>query len=138
MKPVKFFKLQAKHLLSDYQTQYLNTDNEDAPIFSYQPKYIDIDSFVVAFDYEEVAADNFSLQKAQHVISIILGFNKWSELLNAPIEQQELLIHLYKNNVNIHEWYSQGVDYEAQLAILNYYIETDATLEKVDYLINKF
>ena len=138
MKPINFFKLQAKHLKSDYKTQFIHTSNKEYPVYDYKPKFININSFVVDFDYMEVEAEVFTLQKAQHVIAMILGFNCWAEFIKAPIEEQELLINLYKNNVNIHEWDTQGLDSEAQVAIMYYYLENDSFIEKVDYLIQEF
>ena len=138
MKPIAFFKLQAKHLLEDYQTQSINTENKELPIFSYQPKFINIDSFIVAFDYEEVEASIFTLQKSQHIISMILGLNKWSELVNLPLKEQELLVQLYKSNINIYEWPYRDFDFDSQLEMLKVSIENRYLVNEVDYLINNF
>jgi hypothetical protein len=138
MNPVNFFKLQAKHLLQDYRTQYLNTEYKDFPIYSYKPKYINISSIVDTVDYDEVHAAEFTLMKAQHLLSWLLGFKCWADLLKAPIDQQELLVHLFKHNICAEEWYSQGLSYREQLGLLEYYLENGAYLHCVDYLKQEF
>jgi hypothetical protein len=49
MKPIEYFKLQAKNLFRDYKTQFLD-ESGDVAIYDYTPKYFDINRIFVAFD----------------------------------------------------------------------------------------
>lgn len=145
MQSIKFFKLQAKNLYKDYKTQFLNTEHE-IHIFDYSPKYFDINGIVDAYDYDEIEASSFSLMKAQHLFSWLLGFEKWSDLINAPVEKQELLIVLFKNKFDIEEWGSHGpeinstidikLSYKEQIALLNeHFIGKDTIFNERDTLL---
>lgn len=149
MQPIKFFKLQAKNLYKDYKTQFLNTEHE-IHIFDYSPKYFDINGIVVSYDYEEIEAVSFGLMKAQHLFSWLLGFEKWSDLINAPVEKQELLVVLFKNKFDIEEWSSHisetnsmnaiKLTYEEQIELLNeHYIGKDTIFnERETFLLHDF
>lgn len=111
MQPISFFKLQAKNLYKDYKTQYTYIDDVDGEsYFSYSPKYFDIEHLFLSYDYNE---DSFSLMKAQHFIAWLLGFEKWSDLINASEKEQELVILLFKNKMDIEEWQYYVRDIEA-------------------------
>jgi len=102
MKPIAYFKLQAKNLFRDYKTQTSYVDDMDGhTYYQYDPKFFDIDSLFLDYDQNE---ENFSLMKAQHLISNMAGFNKWSELVIATEAELELAKILFENQVNLDEW----------------------------------
>ncbi|MEW6997757.1 hypothetical protein AADZ86_08635 [Colwelliaceae bacterium BS250] len=104
MEPISFFKLQAKNLHKDYKTQYIRVEYDGTSLFDYNPKYFDVNSIICDYDYDEVEAENFSLMKSQHLFSKLMGFDKWSNLINAPEKLQELLILLFKNKIHLEDW----------------------------------
>lgn len=99
MSHIEFFKLQAKNLLKDYQTKTLSSEG----LYEYSPKYFNIDELVCAYDIDE---DNFSLMKAQHIIAIMVGFKKWTDLSKASDAELELAKLLLDNRDEIpfEEW----------------------------------
>ena len=104
MSPVDYFKLQAKNLLKDYQTQTPEIDkNNGFTYYSYFPTYLDIDRIFLEYDWDE---ENFSLMKAQHLFALMVGFNKWGDLINAPSSELELAKLVWDNQHKIHleEW----------------------------------
>jgi len=104
MTHTEFFKLQAKNLFRDYQTKKKVFDQEIGGYFyEYIPKYFDIVSILSYFDIDE---DDFSLMKAQHFIEQLVGFRKWTDLLNASKEEQELGKLLFDNQdkVSAEDW----------------------------------
>lgn len=112
MNYVEFFKLQAKKLFKDYQTKTKIFDQEIGDyLYEYSPKYFDIDSILLYYDIDE---EDFSLMKAQHFIAKLVGFRKWSDLLNASKEEQELAKLLFDNQdkVSAEDWemYIQGTE----------------------------
>jgi hypothetical protein len=102
MTHIEFFKLQAKNLFKDYQTK---KKSPEATIgdYKYDPKYFDIESLILDYDINE---DDFSLMKAQHYIAILVGFRKWTDLLNASDAEQELAKLLFDNQdkVSAEDW----------------------------------
>ena len=99
MSPVDYFKLQAKNLFKDYKTQRSYVDQVDGfTYFTYSPAYFDIDQIFLDFDWDE---ENFSLMKAQHLFSRMLGFNKWGDLINAPSAELELAKLVWDNQHKI-------------------------------------
>lgn len=104
MLPVDYFKLQAKNLLKDYKTQTPLYDESGRFIYyEYSPTYFDIDRIFLEYDWDE---ENFSLMKAQHLFANMLGFNKWSDLINAPIAELELAKLLWDNQdkIGLDDW----------------------------------
>src|SRR5687768_11068750 len=100
----EFFKLQAKNLFRDYQTKTKVFDQEIGDyLYEYSPKYFDIDSILLYFDIDE---ENFSLMKAQHIIAQIIGFRKWTDMLNASEVEQELAKLLFDNQdkISAEDW----------------------------------
>ena len=98
MTHIEYFKLQAKNLFKDYKTKTKPFD-----IYEYNPKYFDVDGIVVAYDLDE---DNFSLMNAQHIISLMAGFKKWTDLLKAS-ETELLLAKLLFDNqdkISVDDW----------------------------------
>lgn len=98
MTHIEFFKLQAKNLFKDYKTQTKPFD-----IYEYNPKYFDIDGIVVDYDLDE---ENFSLMNAQHIISRMAGFRKWTDMLKASDIELQLAKLLFDNQdkISIDEW----------------------------------
>ena len=68
MKPIDYFKLQAKNLYRDYKTQYAyQVDADGTKHFTYKPKYFDMDE--IFLDFEDFDEEDFSLMKAQHLLA---------------------------------------------------------------------
>lgn len=100
----EFFKLQAKNLFRDYQSKAKVFDQVIGDyLYEYSPKYFDIDSLVLDFDIDE---EGFSLMKAQHIIAQLIGFRKWTDLLNASEVEQELAKLLFDNQdkISAEDW----------------------------------
>lgn len=115
MMPVDFFKLQAKNLLRDYKTQYIYQVNSDGTKqYAYKPKYFDIET--ILFDFDDFDEENFSLMKAQHLLATMLGFKKWSNLLNASAVELELakLRFDYQHRISLDEWEENVADIQAE------------------------
>ena len=112
MKPIDYFKLQAKNLLRAYKSKMPYLDEVDGnTYYTYDSKYIDLDTILLEYDWED---ERFSsLMKAQHNLAIMLGYKKWADLLKAPEAELELEQLLF-NNQDIHkedwEMYIAGVD----------------------------
>lgn len=104
MTHIEYFKFQAKNLFKDYKTKtsYLDEVIDDY-IYKYNPKYFDINEIIMVYDVDE---ENFSLMKAQHIISLIVGFNKWPDLLKASKSELDLAKLLFDNQdkVHIEDW----------------------------------
>jgi len=123
MESITFFKLQAKNLLRDYKTQFFNTEEN---VYDYKPKYFDVNQIVIDFCIDE--EDKFSLMKAQHIIAVMVGFKKWSDLINVTRPEFELAKLLFDNQdkTNVDEWkmYISRVGYENKT-----YFEPETQLE---------
>lgn len=97
-----FFKQQSKKLLKDYQTRVFNETEE---LYEYTPRYFpDIDSIILDFDIDEEG--QFTLMKAQHIIALLSGFNKWNELINAsePLLELGKLLLTNREGYLLEEW----------------------------------
>jgi hypothetical protein len=104
MTHIAYFKRQAKNLLKDYKTKTPYLDKVDGnSYYKYDPKYFDIDGILVAFDYDE---NDFSLMKAQHIIALLGGFDKWADLSKASEPELELAKAIFDNpdKINIDDW----------------------------------
>ena len=104
MTHTEFFKLQAKNLYRDYQTKKRVFDQEiNDYLYEYSPKYFDIDGILLDFDIDD---EDFSLMKAQHIIAQLIGFRKWTDLLRASEEEQELAKLLFDNQdkISAEDW----------------------------------
>lgn len=104
MKPLVYFKLQAKNLFKDYKTQTTQVDGEGGhSYFAYKPKYFDIDQVFEDFGGPEV---DFSLMKAQHLFARMLGFSKWADVAGASDEELELAKLLWDNQhkIGLDDW----------------------------------
>lgn len=109
MKPIDFFKLQAKNLHKDFKTQTISPS--DSSIYHYEPKYFDIFGILVDFDLDE---DKFTLMNAQHIIALLVGFDKWNDLIKASENELELAKLLFDNlhKISADEWQMYLIDNE--------------------------
>lgn len=104
MTHIEYFKLQAKNLFKDYKTQYVYlVDPDGTEHYTYKPTYFDIDRIFLEYDWDE---ENFSLMKAQHLIALMLGFEKWADLLKASAAKLELARLVFDNQhkISFEEW----------------------------------
>lgn len=81
MTPISYFKQQAKNLHKDYKTQA-----------SY------IEALLLQYRFEK---SDFCLMKAQHIIALMGGFSKWTDLLKASAVELELAKLLFDNQDKI-------------------------------------
>lgn len=105
MKPIDYFKLQAKNLLKDYQTQFPVYDSViDDYLNDYKPQYFDVGWIVLDFDIDD--EEKFTLMYAQHIIAQLAGFDKWTIMLKASEVQLELGKLLFDNShkISVQEW----------------------------------
>ncbi len=85
MKNIEYFKLQAKNLFRDYKTQHTSDNHEDGtPLYSYDPKYFNIDEIIYDFNNGYEGEENFTLMKLQHIIAQMAGCKNWVELIKLP------------------------------------------------------
>ena len=85
MDHLDFFKLQAKNLYRDWKT---HTETDDG-IYEYNPQFFDVDDFLLYFG-EDLDEKRFSLQRAQHLVAKLAGFDKWNDLIKADEQHLEL------------------------------------------------
>ncbi|WP_424244246.1 hypothetical protein Dip510_001447 [Elusimicrobium posterum] len=100
-KTTEYFKSQAKNLFRDYKTKFFN-QKED--IYDYKPRFFDINQIVLDFDIDEEG--KFTLMNAQHIIAVMAGFHKWTDLIKASDVELELAKLLFDNQdkIGIDEW----------------------------------
>lgn len=111
MNKIDFFKLQAKNLERDFKTQYL--DNEG--IYQYKPRFFsDIDDIILSFDIDE---EKFTLMKAQHIIALLAGFNKWSDLIHSDNDGLELGKLLFEHRNDYINGYTLWDDWQHYLLV---------------------
>ena len=120
MNYIEFFKLQAKNLLRDYKTQEVYQDGE-FEFFRYKPKYFDVEAIFGDFgNLRSIFADyycdeaDFKLGNAQHIIALLVGFNRWADLINAKESELELAKFLFDNQdkISVVEFNEAMEDYE--------------------------
>ena len=85
MDHLDFFKLQAKNLYHDWKTH----TETDVGIYEYNPQFFDVDDFLLYFE-EDLDEKRFSLQRAQHLVAKLAGFDKWNDLIKADEQHLEL------------------------------------------------
>jgi len=113
MKPIDYFKLQAKNLLKDYQTQFPVYDSViDDYLNDYKPQYFDVGWIVLDFDIDD--EEKFTLMNAQHIIAQLAGFDKWTDMLKSSEVQLELGKLLFDNShkISVQEWKDYLADAE--------------------------
>lgn len=104
MKPIDYFKLQAKNLFRDFKTKTPYRDEVDGnTYYKYEPRYFDVDSIILSFDWDE---ETFSLMNAQHTIAVLAGFRKWTDMSKASETELELAKLVFDNQdkINAEEW----------------------------------
>lgn len=126
MTHVQYFKLQAKNLFRDYKTQTPYIDKVDGnSYYKYDPKYFDVETLFFDFEMNE---EKFSLMKAQHLVALMVGFDKWGALLKASETELELAKLLFDNQdkVFLEDWemYIRNAEAESRVAF-----DADARLE---------
>lgn len=146
MKHIEYFKLQAKNLFKDYKTKtpYID-DVHGFSSYKYNPKHFDIFGIIVDYDLDE---NNFTLMKAQHVIALMIGFDKWTDMLKASEPELELAKAIFDNpdKININDWemyiaYSERenktiFDPESKLEILKHVFLNGEPLYPCPYRLN--
>lgn len=147
MTHIEYFKLQAKNLFRDYKTKTQYFDKAiDSYLHKYNPKYFDIEEIILAYDLDE---DDFSLMKAQHIIALIIGFNKWTDLLKASETELELAKLLFDNQdkISLEDWEmyiagaerenNQSFDFESRLGMFKHvFLKGEFENAFLDYLLN--
>jgi hypothetical protein len=104
MKTINYLKLQAKNLHRDFKTQKTYFDSSlGVNLFEYAPKFFDVDALVTDFSIDE---NHFTLMNAQHIISKLAGFEKWTEMLKSSDCALELGVLLFDNlhKIRHEEW----------------------------------
>ena len=112
MANIEFFKQQSKRFMKDYKTRVFN---EAEGFYEYSPRYFpDIDE--ILYDHGFKDDEPFTLMKAQHVIAVLAGFYKWTELNQASESRLEIGKLLLANR-NHEQWLNIVEDwkqYESQ------------------------
>lgn len=119
MKTIEYFKLQAKNLYKDFKTQKLYFDSSlGGNFYEYEPKFFDVDALVTDFDIDE---ERFTLMNAQHIIAKLVGFEKWTTMLQASPAALELAKLLFENmhKIRNEEWeiYILGIEHENDILL---------------------
>ena len=114
MKTIDYFRLQAKNLFKDFKARKQKYFSDDA-------EYI----ILCEYGYNE---DGFCLMKAQHIIALMIGFNKWADLLNASDSELEVAKLLFENRdkIDIDDWKMYISNTEKSMNII---IDAEAKLE---------
>lgn len=82
MLSIEYFKRQAKNLLQDQRTRVWN---EQEGGYDYFPRFYDVGKIFLSFGLRD--DEKTTLQRAQHLIANIAGFDKWSDLINCDPEE---------------------------------------------------
>lgn len=97
MSHLKFIKKQAKQLYKDWKSHTEIEGTNGFVAYHYNPKFFNIDNL---FFYYELSPDDekkFSLMKAQHMVAQMVGYTKWTELIQATDKELELAAILLKH-----------------------------------------
>ena len=107
MLPIEYFKRQAKNLLQDQRTRVWN---EQEGYYDYFPRFFDVDAIFLSFGLFD--DEKPTLQRAQHLIACIAGFDKWSDLINCDPEELAFrkLVFENQNYFGWDEWIYQYKD----------------------------
>jgi len=104
METINYLKLQAKNLHKDFKTQkpYFDLSLNDN-FFDYTPKFFDVNAILNDFVINE---NRFTLMNAQHIIAKMVGYEKWTEMINSSIHELELAKLLFDNmhKIRHEEW----------------------------------
>ena len=90
MKHIDYFKMQAKNLLKDLKAKRISEESKTIEV-----KYFDVERIALDFN---ISDEEFSLMKAQHIISKLAGCNKWAELIKLPDKKLILIRSKFSNN----------------------------------------
>lgn len=116
MKHAEYFRVQAENLLKDVQ-------GNAQKLFPF-----DVDSVLVDYDYDE---EDFSLVEAQHIVSLMAGFDTWESLLSASESAQELGRLLFDNHTSVfvEDWHMYLAGVERDFAGKGVELDDDSRLE---------
>ena len=112
MNIIEYFKLQAKNLYKDFKTQKTYFDsNYGRNQYEYAPKFFDVDALITDFGIDE---NHFKLMNAQHIIANLVGFSKWTEMIDASPSALKLAKLLFDNmhKIRNEEWEYYILDVE--------------------------
>lgn len=102
---IEYFKKQAKKLYNDYKTQYTSENHDDgSPLYSYNPKYFDIDEIIYDFNGGYEGEENFTLMKLQHIIAQMAGCKSWGELIKLPVDKLTSAKLMLDDTLNEYRW----------------------------------
>ena len=90
VKHIDYFKMQAKNLLKDLKAKRISEESKTIEV-----KYFDVERIALDFN---ISDEEFSLMKAQHIISKLAGCNKWAELIKLPDKKLILIRSKFSNN----------------------------------------
>lgn len=123
MQQIEYFKKQAKKLYSDYKTQHTSENYEDgSPLYSYDPKYFDIDEIIYDFNNGYEGEDKFTLMKLQHIIAQMAGYKSWGELIKLPTDKLSIAKITLEEVLNDYRWEELPTPEE-------YFLQKEADLE---------
>lgn len=134
MLSIDYFKRQAKNLLQDQRTRVWN---EQEGLYEYFPRFYDVDAIFLSFsifDEEEP-----TLQRAQHLIANIAGFDKWSDLINCSPEELAFRKFVFENQNYLwwEEWINRYEGLLCDLKVDSFDIESQMELYKQWVTANK-
>jgi hypothetical protein len=112
MNTIDFFKLQSKNLNKDFKRRKPVSDKlNNAWLYEYEPKYFDVLLVMIDFNLDE---EKLTLMKAQHVISQMAGFEKWTFLIKASEPDLKIAKILYENQdiIDMRMWLDYVSDTE--------------------------
>lgn len=136
MKEIDFFKLQAKNFLKDYNNRI---EREDGTYWHESPRFFkDIEDIIMCFDINEYKP--FSLMNAQHIIALLAGFNKWSDLIHSNSDGLELGKLLFEHRNDYIDGFNLWDDWDNYLltnGLLNETNKFKLELFKMLYLSDK-
>ena len=127
-----FFKREAKKLLKDWKTQ-----SKDGENYVYEAKFYNIDDLLSYYKFSDEDRQDIKLSKAQHVISKMAGYDKWTDLAAASGKEliyAEVLLRNLKSGQDLKNWEtfkvlheidSLGIDSKIQLAARNFGMDND-------------
>lgn len=115
MKNLDFFKKQAKYLVEDWKTRTANPgldDEFEGEPYVFKSKHFDMYNVSNFFEI----GDDFSLQKAQHIIAQMAGFKKWDELIASNEDELSIarirFMHLDPSDAAEWELYCKNIKWD--------------------------
>lgn len=147
MNQIEFIKHQAKNLFKDWQTQSITTGSDGSISYHYDSKFYDVESLFSYFEWDDKDRREIILARAQHLISKMLGYKQWNDLIHVPeieLELAEVLLRRFKSALDIENWKevlnSTGIAQYGTEVVLDYakqYFELSDRKEIVNLPVNK-